>query len=53
MLTPDDLKNGMVFILQLRAADGAPVTWLETLRGDGAARRRPASRPVATPPSAA
>jgi len=38
MLSPDDLKNGIVFILQLQAADGAPVTWLETLRGDSAAR---------------
>jgi hypothetical protein len=38
MLSPDDLKNGMVFILQLQAADGAAVTWLETLRGDSAAR---------------
>ena len=38
MLTPDDLKDGMVFILQLQAADGALVTWLETLRGDSAAR---------------
>jgi hypothetical protein len=38
MLTPDDLKNGIVFILQFKAADGALVTWLETLRGDRAAR---------------
>ena len=38
MLSNDDLANGTTFILKLRDAAGAPVQWVETLRGDLAAR---------------
>src|SRR5690242_7072083 len=38
MLSKDDLANGTTFILKLRDATGAPVQWVETLRGDLAAR---------------
>ena len=40
MLSPDELKDGMTFILQLQAtaAGGEPVQWVETLRGDTARR---------------
>jgi hypothetical protein len=40
MLSPDELKDGMTFILQLdsTAAGGEAVQWVETLRGDTARR---------------
>jgi hypothetical protein len=41
MLSPDELKDGMTFILQLQATaavGGEPVQWVETLRGDTARR---------------
>jgi hypothetical protein len=40
MLSPNELKDGMTFILQLgaTATGGAPVQWVETLRGDTARR---------------
>ena len=53
MLTPDDVKDGMTFVLQLPSAPGGrdggmhgaangsddpPVQWVETLRGDLARR---------------
>ncbi len=41
MLSPDELKDGMTFILQLQptaAGGGEPVQWVETLRGDTARR---------------
>ena len=43
MLSRDELMNGMTFILQLQptaagGAAGAPVQWVETLRGDMARR---------------
>ena len=41
MLSPDELKDGMTFILQLQprsAPGGDPVQWVETLRGDTARR---------------
>jgi hypothetical protein len=38
MLSPDELKNGMTFILQLADAGGALVQWVETLRGEVATR---------------
>ena len=38
MLSPDELKDGMTFILQLADAAGDPVQWVETLRGETAKR---------------
>jgi len=38
MLSPDELKNGMTFILQLANAGGDRVQWVETLRGETAKR---------------
>ena len=38
MLSRDELKDGMTFILQLPDASGDPVQWVETLRGDTAKR---------------
>ena len=38
MITPDDRKNGMTFILQLEAAGAGLVTWVETLQGESADR---------------
>ena len=41
MLSPDELIDGMTFILQLQpraAPGGEPVQWVETLRGDTARR---------------
>ena len=38
MLSPDELKDGMTFILQLKDTSGASVQWVETLRGDTARR---------------
>ena len=38
MLSTDELKDGMTFILQLADAAGDPVQWVETLRGDTAKR---------------
>ena len=38
MLSPDELKNGMTFILQLGNPGGDHVQWLETFRGDTAKR---------------
>ena len=41
MLSPDELNDGMTFILQLQpraAPGGGPVQWVETLRGDTARR---------------
>ena len=41
MLSPDELNDGMTFILQLQpraAPGGEPVQWVETLRGDTARR---------------
>ena len=38
MLTPDELKDGMTFILQLADAGGDRVQWVETLRGETAQR---------------
>ncbi len=38
MLSNDELANGTTFILKLRDATGTPVQWVETLRGDLAAR---------------
>jgi hypothetical protein len=36
MLSPDELKNGMTFVLQLDNAGGERVQWIETLRGETA-----------------
>src|SRR5437667_55854 len=38
MLSPDEIKDGMTFILQLATAAGGRVQWVETLRGDIAKR---------------
>ena len=38
MLSNDELKDGMTFILQLADASGERVQWVETLRGDTAKR---------------
>ena len=38
MLSPDELKDGMTFILQLSNAGGDTVQWVETLRGQTAQR---------------
>jgi hypothetical protein len=38
MLSPDELTDGMTFILQLADTRGEPVQWVETLRGDCAKR---------------
>ena len=38
MLSTDELKDGMTFILQLTDAAGDPVQWVESLRGDTAKR---------------
>src|SRR5687768_15317071 len=40
MLSPDELKDGMTFILQLDPTEtgGEAVQWVETLRGDTARR---------------
>ena len=38
MLSHDELKDGMTFILRLANAAGDPVHWVETLRGDTAKR---------------
>jgi hypothetical protein len=38
MLSKDELLDGMPFILKLRGAAGAPMQWVETLRGDVARR---------------
>jgi hypothetical protein len=34
MISVDELRNGMPFILQLRNAAGVASQWMETLRGD-------------------
>ena len=38
MLSPDELRDGMTFILQLATAAGDRVQWVETLRGETARR---------------
>ena len=38
MLSPDELKDGMTFILQLKNTGGDNLQWVETLRGDIAKR---------------
>jgi hypothetical protein len=38
MLSKDEIKDGMTFILKLWDTGGAPVQWIETLRGDTAIR---------------
>jgi hypothetical protein len=38
MLSPDELTNGMTFILKLKNAAGAPFQWVESLRGAVAKR---------------
>ena len=38
MLSPDELKNGMTFVLRLASSSGADVQWVETLRGETALR---------------
>jgi hypothetical protein len=38
MLSHDELKDGMTFILRLADASGDPVQWVETLRGETAKR---------------
>src|SRR3954468_13732511 len=38
MLSPDELKDGMTFILQLASAGGDHVQWVETIRGETAKR---------------
>ena len=38
MLSPDELRDGMTFILQLATAGGDQVQWVETLRGETAKR---------------
>ena len=38
MLSPDEIANGMIFILQLDDAQGQHVQWVETLKGDIARR---------------
>jgi len=38
MLSPDELSDGMTFILQLADTAGESVQWVETLRGETAKR---------------
>jgi hypothetical protein len=38
MLTRDEIKDGMIFILKLEDAAGAPFQWVQTLRGAVALR---------------
>ena len=38
MLSPDELTNGMTFILKLRDSIGTPIQWVQSLRGDMARR---------------
>ncbi len=38
MLSKDDLNNGVTFILKLSDAHGEAVQWVQSLRGDAAAR---------------
>lgn len=38
MLSPDEIQDGMTFILKLWDNDGVPWQWAETLRGDVAKR---------------
>ena len=38
MLSTDEIKDGMTFIMQLSDASGCSVQWVETLRGDTAKR---------------
>ena len=38
MLSPDEFENGITFVLELDAASGNHVRWLETLRGETAKR---------------
>jgi len=38
MLSIDELAKGKVFILKLKDGSGIPVQWVQTLRGDVAAR---------------
>ena len=38
MLSPDELKNGVTFVLRLENSSGADVQWVETLRGETAQR---------------
>ena len=38
MLSPDELSDGMTFILQLADTAGDSVQWVETLRGETAKR---------------
>ena len=38
MLSPDELTDGMTFILQLADTKGDSVQWVETLRGETAKR---------------
>jgi hypothetical protein len=38
MLSPDELEDGMTFVLQLADTKGDPVQWVETLRGETAKR---------------
>jgi hypothetical protein len=38
MLSTDELRDGMTFILQLAGSAGDPVQWVETLRGETAKR---------------
>ena len=38
MLSPDELTNGMTFILKLHDAAGVPIQWVQTLRGASAKR---------------
>ena len=38
MLSPDELANGITFILKLHDAAGTPIQWVQSLRGDVAKR---------------
>jgi hypothetical protein len=38
MLSDDELKDGMPFLLQLQDSAGVPSQWMETFRGDLARR---------------
>jgi hypothetical protein len=38
MLSIDELANGETFILKLKDANGTPIQWMQTLRGDIAQR---------------